>query len=772
MRFSRFARWGRCCLVFLLLLSYAVGWHRGVVPSDALFRGASKWACASRAAPLHAGFGWNEALDISKLSVDFKTPLGTGSYGKVFAGTFNNQPVVVKEGSDTKEGLQYLESEAYFNRKLTKAMATTPTANQLFAPYLGFVQDKSGSRWLLWKRTGKVGLTLKTLLERGDLIPTLIGLGMGTDRTSVLHNLLGVLAKMVEFVHDQGIVHRDIKPANIVIDDEAKTLRLIDFGSAADMKGIFRNGYNANKSPCSPFYCAPEEFLDESHPWAFDVYSLGVVWLRCVFPHLHSEPAWEEFYHELKLSEHDIDVWLQRKLGDDVMPAGMLEGLEFFTDDAGRGWRLLKAMLKRKPSERLALDFLLSDPYITGAGGMVSRKSELSRTYFDAVVEETVDICLVEEEPLSYRITLSRPFGLGLAEMEGGAGVIIDALVVGGAAERTGLIAVGDMLLSIGDISCVGLPFDEVMGLIRDFPLKKVPLMLERGSAHLAATAALPRALAQVKATECGVVSVKGKREKQEDMFSLRSLSVMPLGEEEPVRAHLAAVYDGHRGVEASKFATVEFPALVRKSLARRHRTSDTAALRVAWEALSSLYLRTGHQSGSTAAIALLCEGALTVLNCGDSRVVLVSQGVDSKGNPSGVVAFATEDHGAGVPEEMKRITDAGGEVSCKLGRARVHAADWTLALSRSLGGSEWRSACIIPQPDVTTLRLTDVNTAVIVASDGLWCVIDNDRAAALVEGWRIQGKTATESAQLLIDTALEQGSPDNCTVIVMYLAV
>jgi serine/threonine protein phosphatase PrpC len=50
-----------------------------------------------------------------------------------------------------------------------------------------------------------------------------------------------------------------------------------------------------------------------------------------------------------------------------------------------------------------------------------------------------------------------------------------------------------------------------------------------------------------MKAAEVGVVSKQGKRASMEDSYCLTSFYVTPFGEEEPLQAHLAAVFDGHR---------------------------------------------------------------------------------------------------------------------------------------------------------------------------------------------------------------------------------
>ena len=49
-----------------------------------------------------------------------------------------------------------------------------------------------------------------------------------TDVRIYLYKILEAL----DFSHSHGIMHRDVKPLNIVINNEAKQLRLIDWGLA------------------------------------------------------------------------------------------------------------------------------------------------------------------------------------------------------------------------------------------------------------------------------------------------------------------------------------------------------------------------------------------------------------------------------------------------------------------------------------------------------------------------------------------------------------
>jgi serine/threonine protein phosphatase PrpC len=102
------------------------------------------------------------------------------------------------------------------------------------------------------------------------------------------------------------------------------------------------------------------------------------------------------------------------------------------------------------------------------------------------------------------------------------------------------------------------------------------------------------------------------------------------------------------------------------------------------------------------------------------------------------------------------------------------HGAVFRVAVARALGGSEWLAGRISNAADVTTLRLPSDASAVVVATDGLWGVLDgiggSEEAARRVEEARRAGCSAGEAAQQLGALAKRMGSDDNCAVLVLYL--
>ncbi len=82
------------------------------------------------------------------------------------------------------------------------------------------------------------------------------------------------------YSHAHGIVHRDVKPINIVINHEARDLRLIDWGLA----DIYKPDQEYNVRVASRYYKGPELLVDDKkYHYSLDVWSLGCTFAGMLF---------------------------------------------------------------------------------------------------------------------------------------------------------------------------------------------------------------------------------------------------------------------------------------------------------------------------------------------------------------------------------------------------------------------------------------------------------------------------------------------------------
>ena len=73
-------------------------------------------------------------------------------------------------------------------------------------------------------------------------------------------------------MHKQGFVHRDLKPENICLENNLE-VKIIDFGTARK----FTAGKKLKQVIGTPFYMAPEIFVDKKYNEKADLWSLGIV---------------------------------------------------------------------------------------------------------------------------------------------------------------------------------------------------------------------------------------------------------------------------------------------------------------------------------------------------------------------------------------------------------------------------------------------------------------------------------------------------------------
>ena len=90
------------------------------------------------------------------------------------------------------------------------------------------------------------------------------------------------VAEALDYVHSQGVIHRDISPANIMLTDYGTSTarpraRITDFGIAID-HSIERDS-EVRRSAMA--YASPEQAEGRALTPASDIYSLGLVLLKC-----------------------------------------------------------------------------------------------------------------------------------------------------------------------------------------------------------------------------------------------------------------------------------------------------------------------------------------------------------------------------------------------------------------------------------------------------------------------------------------------------------
>lgn len=230
------------------------------------------------------------------------------------------------------------------------------------------------------------------------------------------------------------------------------------------------------------------------------------------------------------------------------------------------------------------------------------------------------------------------------------------------------------------------------------------------------------------------------------------------------------AVFDGHGGRQEVDYCQLKLHDILLSELRSLAPDQDVSvSFQGAFAKIDSQLAMLGAwHSGCTATVALThrTSSSLTlhVANVGDSRAVLCT---------SGTAKRLSVDHKASDPSETARIEREGGVVR----NGRVGGC---LSVSRALGDHNLKSSGVSCVPEVSTSALQE-NSALVIASDGLWDALQDADAAGVVERCvsqavaqgadpRAVAGTLKESvAQDLVALAKERGSRDNILVLVIF---
>lgn len=190
-------------------------------------------------------------------------------------------------------------------------------------------------------------------------------------------------------------------------------------------------------------------------------------------------------------------------------------------------------------------------------------------------------------------------------------------------------------------------------------------------------------------------------------------------------------------------------------------------ALKLAFQRMDDELLK-GEEArnvGSTAVISMVSSSHICLANCGDSRAVL---------SRAGRAYRLTRDHKPEMEDEQERITSCGGKVLDFNGK-RVMGL---LAMSRAFGDHCLRDVGVVANPEITIINRTQYDEFVVLASDGLWDALSDEEVCDLAQRCFRRAKergaapetAARVAASVLMKAALDRGSNDNITVVVVDL--
>jgi len=260
-------------------------------------------------------------------------------------------------------------------------------------------------------------------------------------------------------------------------------------------------------------------------------------------------------------------------------------------------------------------------------------------------------------------------------------------------------------------------------------------------------------------------VSKKGLRNQNEDKHVI-FLNINGENSEKQ-SINLYGIFDGHGGKYVSKLISevlpekfiskqLEYP-LTGKTINRIYKNIN--------EELITKHKKECTNCGSTGLITIEYKHNnnkfIDILNTGDSRCVICTDNIAN---------VKTKDHKPNFPEERERIKSLGGEVY-------YDGYDWRikdLSVSRAFGDLD-AAPFVINKPDIYRHKIRKNDKFMVIACDGLWDVLDNQEVVNMIlsECYDINtGKKLNVKkniAKQLAELALQKGSTDNITVLVVF---
>lgn len=256
----------------------------------------------------------------------------------------------------------------------------------------------------------------------------------------------------------------------------------------------------------------------------------------------------------------------------------------------------------------------------------------------------------------------------------------------------------------------------------------------------------------KVSLSKVGCASLIGQRKENEDRFQVSQMND---------RILYFAVFDGHGGPEAADFCEKYMEKFIKDLVAEEDNLElvlSKAFLEVDKALSKHLHFTPtvpGMNAGTTATVALLRDGIeLVVGSVGDSRAMLCRRGKALK---------LTVDHTPDRKDEKERVKKSGGFITWNsLGQPNVNGR---LAMTRSIGDFDLKNMGVIAEPETKRISLHHVHDSFLaLTTDGVNFIMNSQEICNVIN----QCHDPKEAAQRISDQALQYGSEDNSTIIVV----
>lgn len=245
-------------------------------------------------------------------------------------------------------------------------------------------------------------------------------------------------------------------------------------------------------------------------------------------------------------------------------------------------------------------------------------------------------------------------------------------------------------------------------------------------------------------------------------------------------RYAIYGIFDGHGGNQVAEYAKKSLIPKVLSKLSKKQSPQTALSnsfIEVDKEVCDfreiSLSNKGKYFSVGSCAIVVLIDKVTQICytaHVGDSRAILVKN--------NGVVALSS-DHKPDTQNEALRIKSAGAAITMRgqpgeYKKSRIVRSparvEKVLAVSRVLGDyalKQIHPGAIIAEPEISVTHFDGSDESVVIASDGIWDVLDNAAVANIVQANRHDVGIA---ARTIVQRAEESGSRDDLTAMVIDL--